>query len=155
MSNISTIYDALITRVSAVLPNHNRLPLNTNIDLNMESRLRQGWGLSFAAGAINTNRVMAGNGGKMSVDRSFLLSITRQEFVQDQNASGRATAEKQLLEDQFLVIEDLEKDPKLGTSICINARYVSDNGLEFVFPDERKYIMIVSTINVEYFEDLS
>ena len=157
MSNISSIYDGLVTRISTVLPNHNRLPFAVDIDQNIESRMVKGWGLSFAGGAVNTKRVMAGQDGKMSIDRTFLVSIVRKVYAQDQNIASRALAEKQLLEDHKLLVEDLEKDPSLGLSangLCINARYEGDSGLEFAIPDERQFIMIVSSINIEYFEQL-
>ncbi len=149
MSQITTIYDAIYTRVATLLPNHKELKVPRFIELNDTLFLKKGFAVSIGA-AINTNRVFA---CKLSLQREVTLTNTLQIFATDRDATTRKTVEKQLLEDQFLLIKNIEQDPTL-TQVTNQINFISDNGIQDIFIEADSFIMIQSLINFEYFEDL-
>lgn len=150
MSDISTVYDAIITRVEAVLTSHKRLSNPYKPDENSEKVLNKGYGVRFGPG-VNTNRQF----NKLSVERTFGIVLTRRVYATEQAASKKASTEKSLFEDQKLILEDIEGDPTLGTSVVVKAAYTEDSGLEFVFVEKDNFLSLESIITVEYFEDIS
>ena len=151
MSDISDAYDALVTRLGAVLPTHKRLYDAYSIEENSERALVKGYAVGFGAGE-NTFRSFS---CQLSVKRDFSVTLTRRVIAREGATTKRADAEKLLFEDQKLVIADIEGDPSLGnSSVIAKADWVSDNGLEFVHGDKDNYLKLESTVSIEYFEQL-
>lgn len=150
MSTISTIVDTIRTRLATVLPSHKKLKNNSNIILNDTLFLAQGQTLQVSS-AFNTNRVL---GCQLSLTRSVVVSITRQSYGTLRDDALRETTEKALLEDHYLVVKDLEKDPDLN-STCARFVYVSDTGIQEIFIEELQFLMIQITFEFEYFENLT
>lgn len=152
MSRITDVYNAIEARLVAVLPNHKRLPHPDLLELNTPQTLRQGYGILIGQG-VNSVRE---TGCRVSIQRDFIVSITRESFQSDFVADKRETAEKTVYEDLKLVIEDVETDPKIGTSnVLIGAKYLSDAGTELVLIDKLSFIKVEAIIQVEYFEDIT
>ena len=150
MSKITTISDNIRLRVATILSDHKKLPNNRLIEENDNLFLSKGYAISLGAGN-NTNRLMA---CKLSIQRSAIITITRAHFGVDRDTTVRDTLEKNLLEDQFLIIKDLEKDPDLDGDTA-RFVYLGDNGIEEVFVEQGHFLMVQSTFDFEYLEDLS
>lgn len=152
-TKITTLYNTLITRMGAIFPQHARLPNPYKIDQNNSLFLKKGWGVAFAEG-VNTNR--NANCPPMSIERTFNITISRQFYAREMDAAAKATTEKDLFEDQYLLIKDLESDPTLQQTIA-RGRFVSDSGIQFVSLDVEKddFLYLSSVFTLEYWEDLT
>lgn len=149
MSKISQIHDAIYARVISLLPNHKELTNPRFMEQNDALYLRKGFAINITSGE-NTNRDFACS---LSYRRTLLLTNTLQVFGTDRDTTLRKTTEKNLLEDQFLLIKDIEKDPTLN-QVTNQINFLSDNGIQEVFFEQGSFLMIQSQINFEYFEDL-
>lgn len=150
MSTISTAYDALKARLLAVLPNHSQMTNPYAPEQNSEQILRKSYGLRIST-AENTNRQVS---CQLSIRRTMEVVITRKYFASEMNRTAKETVEKDLMEDAFLVIKDIEKDADLGNNVA-NILYQSDTGIEFVFSEDKPFFMTTLTFGLEYFENLN
>jgi len=153
MSKATDVFDALVARVAAVLPDHKRIPNPYIIEQNSERILNKGQGVTFGPGE-NTFRRLT---NQLSVARDFSVIITRKSIKKETDSSGRAEDIQLLFEDQKLVIDDVEKNTTLLDSTLSVAKsdYLSDNGLEFIYGEKDNFIKVESVIRVEYIEDLT
>ena len=145
MSTISTLHDAVINRVSTTLSGHLRLSNPYQLEQNPDRYLEQGYGVAFGGG-INSDRQVA---CKLSMQREIVISITRRYLGQETDVTSKATLDKQLYEDQLLVIKDLYDNI---TEAPI--KFVSDGGTEFIVSDKSNYLALRSTFQIEYFESI-
>ena len=150
MSKISTLYDAFRTRLSVVLPTHKELVNVQTIEDNDELFLSKGQNFHLDVGQ-NTNRILS---CKLSVARQAVVTITRAVRGHERDIEERVTTTKDILEDQFLVIQDFEKDPTIGSEVS-KILYLNDGGMQEVFTGAGHYLMIRTTFELEYIEDLS
>lgn len=151
MSKISTIREDLETIIDGLLTGYQKIPNPYELEKISNVILRKGYGIAFGPGA-NTNRQL---GCQLSVDREFAIILTREVAATEHNAEARETVEKSIFEDQYLIIKAIEKDADLLGSSAANARYVSDNGLEYVGLENSRYFVLVSNFSTEYFENLT
>lgn len=149
MSKISSIYDTLVSRLTAILPTHNRLSNAYLPEQNPEPTLRQAWGLQYNSGE-NTNRHV---NCQLSIEDGFVVVLTRKYYALELNAAGKSNTEKDLLEDRFLVIKDFEKDPSLLENAA-KAVYVDNGGIQFVFNQDKPFYKLELRFSIEYFEQL-
>lgn len=149
MSNFSDLYDAIVTRVETVFPNHTRLPNPYKIEENNEAFLRQGWGLSMTSGT-NSNRQLSCS---ISIQRSFTISLVRKFYAVESNVDNKVTVEKQLIEDQLLLIKDLCDNSSLDATNSL-VDFESDDGIEYVYGDKDNFLVLNSTFRVEYFDTI-
>ena len=148
MSKISSIYDELRTLVGTQLSSHTELNNPYDITDDADTMFDKGWAVGLGP-ASNTQRQVGCN---MSVARDFVVTITRRYFTPSRDIANRIAAEKLLFEDQLLVIKDIETNP--SSSNIAKMVFIGDNGLEFLEGDRFGFIILQSTINVEYFEQL-
>jgi hypothetical protein len=147
MSNISTIYDALISRIEALLPNHQRLGNPYNISDNPDPYLVQGYGLALR-NAVNTERLL---NCSVSIQRNFTLHLTRRFIANPNDADQKATTEKLLLEDLKTIAHDMEENFQLSDDVAY-FKYVSDNGIDTVRDTQENYLVLSVELQCEYFE---
>jgi hypothetical protein len=150
MSEVSTVYDALITRIEAVLTGHYRLSNPYKLEENPSTFLRIGYGLGIGS-ATNTGRPMS---GCISIQRTFQVSITRRYAALETNASAKATTEKQILEDMFLLIKDFHENTSLTNGNRV-VKFDSDNGINYVETESDRFMYTTGLISIEYFENLT
>ena len=151
MSRISTIRDALVSKISTLLPNHTQFANAYSPEANPSKFLKQGFGVGIAEGN-NTNRIV---GSVYTVERSFFFVLTRQLFGTDLAVSTKETLEKNLFEDQYLLLKDFHGDEKLGTTnIIARTNYVSDSGILLNITGDMKFLQLTSTMTIEYFESI-
>lgn len=146
MSNISLIYDGLVSLIETTLPTYTRLPDGYGVGGNNDINLNQGFSVGFGTGE-NTKRLVCGN---ISIARSFNVSFTKLRAFTDENAIGRATEEKALMDDAFAVYDALRDTDYLGGVQVSNLAYDSDGGIEF--SEDNQHLIINSVITAEYFE---
>lgn len=156
MSNISDALDEIRAVVIATLPNHvemiNPYVPELNDDLTMESS----WGIRAADG-LNTNLQLA---CRMSIDRSVSIHLTRKIFSGQLMRGAEAVvirrdAEKNLLEDQYLVVKALEQSPTITDSgVITKFVFQSDSGPQFVRTERSDMLILTSVFTLSYFENL-
>jgi hypothetical protein len=157
MSNISTAYDEIAALLSSTLPTHKEMINPYLPELNDDITYDKSFGLAFGEG-INTNLQLA---CRMSIDRNMRVILTRKIFsgnlMRGTDAlTVRKNAEKNLFEDQFLVIKAMEESPTITDSgVITKCVFQSDSGLEFARIDRIDLIMITSTFVLSYFEQLN
>lgn len=153
MSEISTGYDAIIARMDALYPSASgwfRLPNPYKPEENNERFLVQGWGVALGAGT-NTERLV---NCKFSVSRNFSITFARKFYALESDPASKATTEKQLFEDQYALINDLEQNFTVNGS-SMYTRYLSDGGIEYVSGEKDSYLMLRSDFALEYLESFA
>lgn len=152
MSTPTDAFDALVARIVAVYPDHVRLPDGEQIEENTEQQLKKGVGM-WPEAAENSERMVSCQG---SLRRDYKVTLTRVVRANEFNLTPKEDAMKTLLEDQFKIIKDIEKDPHLADSGNIaQARFLSDGGVVRVFDDKDTFWKIETVVSVEYFYDLT
>lgn len=149
MSNFSDLYDAIVTRIETVLPNHTRLPNPYKVDENTELFLRQGWGVALTSGT-NPNRNLS---CRISTLRSFDIIITRKFYSIEAGVTNKQSTEKELIEDQLLVIRDFCNNTSLPSALGV-VNFESDGGIEYVFSEKDNFLVLRSVFGVEYFDNV-
>lgn len=150
-SKISTIYDAIVTRLGVVFPNHTRLSSSYQLELNPEDWLSLGYALQINSGANSNLHV----GCILDIERTVTVAITREFKALELDVGPKATTEKDLLEDQYLLINDFEKVFSLNDPSVSAFQFVSDSGIQSVFPDKNSFLKIESIFRIKYWEDLN
>jgi hypothetical protein len=152
MSNISDAFDAIKTLLETTFPTHKQLSNPYEVPENTTAALMKGWGLALGPGT-NTNRNLSCH---LSVGRTISIPITRTRHGSSLITAKNETNEKLLLEDQYLLIKAMEKDPTVNDNETITKMiFVGDDGIESVLSDNDHFITIVSRFELEYFEDLN
>lgn len=149
MSDITTIYSALVTKLDSLYPatTYRKLRNPYTLELNDAFALNRGYGF-YVGPATNTNRLQSNS---LSIEREIVLVNTIIQRGTDLDISIREDAEITLLEDQFLAIKDFEGAPAFADQVT-KMTYSSDGGIEFVFNDKQNYLAITSSFTLEYME---
>ena len=152
MSKITSLYDYFVTRIEAVLPSHKRLSDPYLFIKNTESEKRQGYGLTILNGENTLTQISC----DLILSQSFAVVITRQVQGRELESSKKVMAEKQCLEDMFLIIKDVESEPTLGQpSTVIDGAYQSHGGVEFIQNERDEFIKLTATFRFRYREDFN
>jgi hypothetical protein len=153
MSGITTVYNALVTRIETVLDVSNndyyRISNPYVVEDNPETKLRKGYGVALLA-AENANLEFC----KLTQIRTFEIVLTRLYTGYDDNAVDRATVELEILEDEFLLLNNLEQDASLNNQ-TIAASYVSDSGIEFVAGETGRFFSLRIQLSVRYSDNFT
>jgi hypothetical protein len=151
LSKITTLYDAFITRIAAVLTGHLRLSDPYLFLKNTDSEKRKGYGVRIASGNHTGNNVSC----DIILQQELVLVISRQTQATSLEGSGKASTDKQLMEDLFLVIADIEKEPVMGQpTVVLSGEYVSHGGIEFLDVGD-EYRKVEATFSFRYRQDLN
>lgn len=151
MSSLTNIYNAVGTTLSTLYSaTHKEIVNPYALELNDSLFLNRGYGFYFGP-AINTKRQLS---CQLSVEREIVIINTIVNRGTDRDITIRQTAEKQLLEDQFSLISQLENEPTIQPLVS-KLEFTGDNGIEFIFDEKFNYLYIESSFSMEYFEDLS
>lgn len=152
-SAITTAVDALITRIGAVLTSGNgwlQIPNAYDIPSNAKGFLRQGFAVAIGAGTNSKLQLC----NTLTVDRRFALSLSREVFKTDGDASGYNSIAKQLYEDLKLVIKDFETNSTLNTGL-IFCGYESDSGIRPIEGDDFSGMFLSAEFKVQLIENLN
>lgn len=153
MSNISTAFDAIKTKMGTLFPSHIQLSNPYDIEENTTASLELGWGVALGPGT-NSNRNLSCN---MSIQRTITMTLTRRRYANELDTESKESAEKSLLEDHYTLIKAMEKEGTLNSTVSGIARffYASDNGIEVIVAESDSYIKLSTVFELEYFEDLN
>ena len=88
-----------------------------------------------------------------TVERGLTITLTVKWRGTQKDITLRQTAEKLLLEDQFLLINYFTANAGMTISQVWKIVYNGDNGIEFIFTDKQNYLQIVSNFSLEYSEN--
>lgn len=149
-TKISTIHDAIVTKISTYLTSYTQLPNPYIIEENPSTFLKYGFGVAIGPGE-RTNRVI---GCEVSWQRTFMVTLVNYVTTTDTNTTVRETLTKGLLEDHFTLLKQFEKAASLG-SVCIDAIVVSDTGIEYTMIDGAPYYISQIELTCEYLEDIT
>ena len=150
MSKITDIREELETIIAAAVTGYRQIPNPYEIEKTSNVILKKGFAIAFGPGT-NTERLLS---CQLSVDREMAIVLTRQVSSTEHDTNRREEIEKDIFEDHYLIIKAIEKDPSLNNKAA-RARYVGDNGLEFLSLENSRYFVLQSNFAFEYFEDLT
>lgn len=156
MSNISQAYDDITAVITSVFPNHNELINPYVLELNDDLTFDKAWGLAIGEGE-NSNLQL---GCRLSVDRNFRLTLTRKIFAGQlqrnvEAIAARRATEKQLFEDQYLILKEFETNPTItDSSVITKFVWQSDNGLELLKTEKSDIIFLTTVLKLTYLEEL-
>jgi hypothetical protein len=150
MTKITNIREELESIIAASIAGYKQIPNPYEIEKTSNVILKKGFAIAFGPGT-NTERLLS---CQLSIDREMAIVLTRQVSSTEHDTNRRESIEKDILEDQFLIIRAIERDPSLNNKAA-RARYVGDNGLEFLSLENSRYFVLQSNFAFEYFEDLT
>lgn len=148
MSLITTVFDNINSRLSSIYasPTYKKLVNPYILELNDTLSLNRGYAFYIGTG-LNTKKLV---GDVVTFEREVIIINTIVNRGTDRDVTIRETAEKTLLEDQFLAIESFHQTI-LSDSWDLN--WESDNGVEFVFTEKQNFLSIRSNYRLRYSED--
>ena len=149
MSKITEIVEKMHEVIHTILPTYARMPNPYVVAENSALLMRSGYGVGISGG-INTNRVIP---NVVSIDRTFEIVLVNQIDATPNDTVIIENEEKQILEAAFAVTSWFEKNPTLEID-CINSRYLSDSGIEFIDLGLQRYHQLTLEIGVEYLEPI-
>lgn len=149
MSNVSDIFDAMVIRVAALLPNHTRIPDAYTIEDNPITLLRQGWALAYGP-AVNGDRFLS---AKLTYQRILLLTITRECISLEGDVESKVDVEQSLMEDIVTVSNDFTSDSTLNNATN-RVKYLGDTGVQRIWADKHNFLMTQIEIQSEVTETL-
>lgn len=150
MSKITDAYDACLSILQGLLPNHTRLPNPYKPNENNEQFLRQGFGIALGPATVG-QRLLA---CQLSLSREFRIIITRKFYAIESDGASKAETEKQIFEDQFLILKEFEKNTTINQNV-MNTTFISDSGIQYVLGERDHLLLVESSFQVEYFENLN
>ena len=151
MSRISDIYDFFRTELATLFPNKTELDVGNNdlLEFNALQLLEDGWGFHVGAG-VNTKRLV---GCKQSIQREFIISLTKEVKGLVTDNSKTAKYEKLLLEDHYTFMNFVHTVDKINSE-NVKIDYENDSGIVPIIIERKNYRAIQMTIIVEYFENI-
>lgn len=151
MSVITTVRQALIDRVDALLPNHQRMSDPYFLAKNTDSEYRQGWGIKMGQG-VNTKRQISCH---LILQKTFEIVLTRIVTGREMDHTQKELAEIALHEDLFLLIKDFESSPALGSNVVVGCDFENDSGVQFPKPNRDDILSLTAAFSVLYQENLN
>lgn len=148
MSKIVDIRNALNTLVQGVLPDYVKLSDSYETLDNASTLMIKGYSIGYGPAERASDEWCQ---GFIRIRRQFQIILTN-VYTPNLDADYRESLENSLMDDQFLVLAALERDPTL-TGENINSFFALDNGLEYLIDDRKQFIICVITASVDYIEE--
>ncbi len=146
-TKIADIYDAIVTKISTALPTFQRLPNPYALDENTAILMRQSYGIAIGAGT-NTERYV---GCLVTWQREYTIGIVSQVVNTENDTTGRALVEKDMIDAHKALLAAFESDSTLG-GICIKAVITGDTGIDYIAGALSKFLAVEISLSVEYQE---
>lgn len=157
MSNISDAFDKIVAVMEDLFPDHHRLWNPYQPELNTDDALRAGWGVGFGPGERTNRNVSC----QYSWRRDIIIVQTRQYLGTTLSTAKNASKQKELMEDQNIILDEFEENVQLrqSTASPTDPRIVkfdpkSDSGIIPIYPDRQDFFMIETIFDMEYFRAL-
>jgi len=135
MSNISDIYDKILSKMETLYPNHTRIPRAESLPDNIDKLLTKGYGLKF-----NSMIRVEHEFQNIAFEFEFGAVFTREIISHDVDTDPKDTGYKEILEDIVTFGKNFYDVTLLGISDKIeNIDIVSSTGVETVLTDNYRY----------------
>lgn len=151
MTQISTIHDAIVTKISSNLTSHKQLPNPYILEANTDLFLQKGFGVAIGAG-VRTDRYVSNQ--IVTWERSFIITLTEKITTTESNITAKETITKTLLEDHFTLLKKFDQDISLTLS-ALGVTFTSDGGFDYVEFNGRPHFVCEIELLVEYQEDIT
>lgn len=148
MSLITTVFDNINTRLNSIYatPTYKKLVNPYILELNDTLSLNRGYAFFMGPG-LNTKKLI---GDVVTFEREVTIVNTIVNRGTDRDVTIRETAEKTLLEDQFLAIDSFHQTI---LSDAWDLNWESDGGIEFIFTEKQNFLSIRSLYRLRYSEE--
>lgn len=136
MSNISTVYDAIVTKVNTLFPNKGRLHNPYEFSDNPEIIMKDSWGLKVLSASREEIEYC-----NLSIIRDFSFVLVKQFATVGSKEDAFDAVSKNLLEDQQIFLNNFFSPTELGISSIIDKiEFDTIGGIEFVQTEQKKYL---------------
>lgn len=147
-TTFNDVYDDVRTICQTVFSTRTELNNPYFVEDDADIMFDNAWTLSIGA-STNSNRFIC---GKASMLRDFVVVLVNRYFAPSRDINARITAEKTIVNAQIDLIKYIEAQPQ--TDNIVQIRYDSDGGIEFLEGDRFGFLVLQTTIQVEYLETL-
>lgn len=149
MSRVTDIRDAINGIIETALPDYRKLSDSIDTADNPNLMLQKGFRVAYGP-ASNSSRDYCMTHIQRRREFSFVLTNI---YIPNLDAAQREGSEDNLMSDQNEVVKAIHSDPEL-TGTAISSDFAFDNGIEYILSEngEKQYIMIVTTVSVDYYE---
>lgn len=148
MSNVSSVMTALNTAIATALPKYDQLSDSLDRADNTNLWLDKGFATAYGAGENATAEFC--DFKSQIVDRTFQVMLTN-IYAPTLDPNYRRELEGLLMDDQWTLRSAILGDPYLG-GVAMDARFVSDSGIEYLENDNKQFIIIMSNFTIKYQE---
>lgn len=148
MSQISTVFGAIHTRLETLLPDHTRIGDPYDLEANNELFLRQGYGVSIGPGAFENEGILA-EGCKTATSRTFDIHVMRKFYALENDGPLKDTTALQIMEDLAIIVKDFLLEETLNDNATITD-YESDSGIFKVIAEKDNFLAATISITVRY-----
>jgi len=136
MSNISTIIDAVRTKVTALFPDKHEIPNPYLLESNAENFLQDGFGIRVDASSLTAGQTFY----SITEDRTITIIISEKAYRIESNPDPMYIIAKNILEDALsLKVEFMDKDQLAVGDAIESINYNSDTGINFVFRGKHNF----------------
>lgn len=147
---ISTVYDAIITKVEALFPLKQRLHNPYELSDNPELIAKDSWGLKV--GSATREELDFCN---LSIGRDFTLILIRQFATVGSKDDAFDTISKLILEDQQTLLNNLWSPTELNQQTIIDQITLeSIGGIDFQETNQKKYLFCEIAFRITMSESL-
>jgi len=151
MSEISDVYDAIISKMVELFPNKPRIPNPYSLQDNPDRLLKDSWGVSVGDGSRTELSFC-----HLQLERSFEIVLTREMFTIDTKEDGFDFSVKSLLEDARTVQLEFYKLDELGIADKIDQLDISGTGpISTIFGEKYKFLSLSINITVKVSDIIS
>jgi len=144
MSKISTVYDAVVSKMVALFPAKTRMHNPYELTDNSETIMKDTWGLKVLSADRNDLEFC-----NLTTDRQFSIILVRHFATVGSSGTAFDAVTKSLLEDQQTVMNNVHSPTELGIQNDIDKIDITAiSGLEFIQTDQKKYLFVELTFTI-------
>jgi hypothetical protein len=136
MSDVSTIYDAIITKVNTLFPSKARIHNPYELSDNPELITKDSWGLK-----VGTCEIVEMEFCNLSSKREYSILLIRQFATVGNKEDAFDAVSKLVLEDQQTLMNNLYSPTELEQNLIIDQIELNSvSGIEFTQNNQKKYL---------------
>lgn len=154
MSNVTDVYDAILTELAVLFPLKTKVFNPYAIDDNPEFVLRDGYGMAVGASTAPQNEFKS-----VWQERDFLITLTQQVVKSEEDSEKTDDSVKLLLEDLKTLQNEFCKSDQIGIESDIENIVIGTcSGVQFIFGNEETgdlredFIFITQTFQMTWSE---
>jgi hypothetical protein len=150
MTNISTVYDTLITSLATLFSTKTRIPNPYSLEDNPHHQLTNGYGLK-----VNGSTVADSEFCTVSQTTDFGIVFTKQVVKLDSDNDGYDSAIKELLEASNTLQINWLKNNQIGIEANITqVNFINTSGVDFVVAGKNNFVTIEVGFSIQVRENL-